>query len=273
MAYTDGQLEQMTQALREWSDRGEDLFERLITHQFRNQRASEFAQHGLGRRMRMLRHTIERVFAVLPPNADRPSFEQTSDATSFLQTFVINCFGSIDNLARIWVHEARVVQPSGAQLPDTHIGLGPRNRTVRASLPADFQARLDEMDDWYGYLESYRHALAHRIPLYIPPKILNEQEGDEYGRLERDIAAAMLNRDRARWRDLQEEQWNIGRFRPMMMHSIDDDARPMFFHAQVICDYSTIIDLGEYMHRALVELDRQPDVSELETPQPMESPR
>lgn len=47
-------------------------------------------------------------------------------------------------------------------------------------MPAELQAYLAEHDAWFEYLEDYRHALAHRIPLYIPPRQLGPTAQGEF---------------------------------------------------------------------------------------------
>ena len=39
--------------------------------------------------------------------------------------------------------------------------------------------------NWYSdYSKNYRDALAHRIPLYVPPSVLNKDDEKEYFELE-----------------------------------------------------------------------------------------
>ena len=55
-----------------------------------------------------MHHCIERVFEILPPEQDeRPSDRILFGATVFIQSFVMNIFGALDNLAWIWVSENR----------------------------------------------------------------------------------------------------------------------------------------------------------------------
>jgi hypothetical protein len=44
------------------------------------------------------------------------------------------------------------------------------------------------MQTWYTeYSKNYRDALAHRIPLYVPPSALNKEEQEEYMLLEKQL--------------------------------------------------------------------------------------
>ena len=65
------------------------------------------------------------------------------------------------------------------------------NRGYRESFSAEFQAYLQELDAWFGQLENFRHALAHRIPLYIPPYIIDPKNEQAYRELEAGMNAAL----------------------------------------------------------------------------------
>jgi hypothetical protein len=48
----------------------------------------------------------------------------------------------------------------------------------------DFRAYLDTLEAWFAYLADYRHALAHRIPVYILPGNVCPKDVDAYNDLE-----------------------------------------------------------------------------------------
>jgi hypothetical protein len=249
--YNPSDIEQIEAAAAEWFERGQNLATGFLTLQFQNQSAREFTQHGLSRRLNILRHSIDRVFYAIPLTETAPTRESVLDATCYLQTFVINAFGSIDNLARVWLAETRRAKPNGKPLSKNDIGFGPKNEIARTSLPQEFQTYLASTDDWFGYLADYRHALAHRIPLYIPPKVLNNENTTEYQRIEALIEPAIRERDFVRWDVLMNEQAALGVFEPVMMHSYGEKAKPVRVHPQMVCDYATVVEIGEHTLRAL----------------------
>lgn len=252
MTYTEQQIAQFGDHHAEWLRREDELTTRMVTRNFRQDETPEFVRHGLSRRLATLKHSLDRVFEALPPDEQQPSREALMDATSHLQTFVINVFGAIDNLARIWVMEAQIKQPNGRDLRPMQIGLTPDHGVVRATLSQRFRDHLATTDAWFGYLEDYRHALAHRIPLYIPPRQLDDEAAAEFRRLEEEMVAAM--RDRERYDGLRAEQSRLGVFTPLMMHSYGEAARPVYLHPQMICDFATVVEIGEYLLRELDDL-------------------
>lgn len=254
MKYKTEEIEQMDAALDEWAGRAEILEDRIIRYPFKNEKSRECAMHGLMRRLNMLQHTIYEVFKLLPTTGGTPSKSDVMTATAFLQTFIMNVYGSMDNLARIWLLDAKIVERDGEQIRPEHIGLGPKNKNVRTSLPVMFQEYLSNTDGWFGYLANYRHAFAHKIPLYIPPKTLNNEQAAEHQNLESKISNCLKTRDWERYDEVRAQQSKLGVFQPVMMHSYGENARPMWFHAQMICDYSTVVEVGEYTFDALESL-------------------
>lgn len=249
MPYTLAQIDQFAQDREHWLRRESDLTIALFIRDFRNPLTSEIANHGLARRITTLKHALTKAFQVLPLEEESPSQDALMDATIYLQAFVINVFGAIDNLARIWVMESNLVQPNGHRLRPMQIGLTPDHTIVRASLSQEVQDYLTASDGWFEYLENYRHALAHRIPLYIPPRQLNDAASAEFRRIDDEINKVIA--DQERYAALRAEQRQLGVFNPLMMHSFGEQARPVFLHPQMICDFATVIEIGEHILREL----------------------
>lgn len=227
---------------------------RFAGREYRTERGNEFGKHGVGRRLSTLGHCLNRVFEVIPPDVERPAREAVLDATAFLQAFVINVFGLIDNLAHLWAHESGVTREGGRPFAPLGIGLTRKQADFRRTLPEDLQAHLAEHDDWFGYLENYRHSLAHRIPLYIPPFGLTQVDADEFQRLNDAKLAALRAMDTNLWEQLDQQQKQLGVFQPMMMHSFGEQAQPIVLHPQMICDLLTVNQLAGRMLAALEAL-------------------
>lgn len=226
----------------------------FLTHHFQSERANEFAAHGLGRRLKSILHCVSRTFELIPIDGLRPGPNAVMDATAFLQSFIFNVFGAIDNIAHIWCAERAIKDSRGAMIPDRMIGLGKINKLVRASLSNEFHARLLELEEWFIYIEGYRHALAHRIPLYIPPYMVTPDEAQKFQELNENLNAARLESDWERINALWAEIDSLGTFQPCFVHSFGEGATPIMFHSQVLNDQATILELCSLM---LVELDRE----------------
>jgi hypothetical protein len=142
-------------------------------------------------------------------------------------------------------------------VPNAWVGLGKSCKFVRGSLPAEFRQYLRSLDAWFDHLENFRHALAHRIPLYIPPGVIGSKNLELYKWLERRKAKAVRHRNFTRYDQLSAAQNSLLEFVPLMMHSATDNSKRIVFHAQLLSDFNTIYDLGMKMHTTL---DSDPDI-------------
>ena len=104
-------------------------------------------------------------------------------------------FGCADNLAWLWVEEKGVTKPDGSPLPANSVGLGTKYKPVRDSFSQAFRDYLTAKQPWFTQLENYRHALAHRIPLYIPPYRIDPVNEAVVTALQQRIDQARLNGD------------------------------------------------------------------------------
>lgn len=254
MFYSNEALDELQADYRAILRKSHRLSGSYAARNFNNRRAKEFATHGFVRRLQVLVHCIDQVFSILPPDrSDLPTRDNLADATISIHAFVFNVFGSIDNLAWIWVHEKNVRRDDGSQIPNSWIGLSKDHRTVRASLSPEFRQYLDELVGWLDHIEDFRHALAHRIPLYIPPYVVPDDKLQAYHEFEPRLAEALSRNDFATHDRLFDEQRALGDFRPYMTHSFEENAGIVRFHPQMLADFNTIEALGA---RMLQELDR-----------------
>lgn len=254
MLYTQDQAGEMADKIDEWLERESALTRDLFRLTLSSPDAREMMQHGVSRRIADLKHGLERVFEIIPPLEAEPTQAALRDATAFLQAFVINIFGTMDNLAWLWRLQADVRGRNNQPLHRHRIGLTPDHTELRQSLSAQTQAYLQGTDEWFGYLEDYRHALAHRIPLYIPPKTLDEEAAAEFRRLGEQVGAD--DWDWERWGEVLDAQRALGAFEPLMTHAYGEGARPVRFHGQMICDFATVIEVAEHI---VVDLQNLPN--------------
>ncbi len=234
--------------------RFEDVQARYISRKFKSERAREYAWHGFCRRLATLVRAIDLVYEALPPEReDIPERHEVKDATIAIQSFVFNTFGCLDNLAWIWVYEKDVKRKDGTELDPKQVGLSNGNREVRSSFSKEFRAYLDSRQTWFHHIKGFRDALAHRIPLYIPPYIVPPETVDEYNRLEQASGEALQRGDFNEYDRLQSEQRKFVLFRPWMTHSQYENAPVVVFHQRLLKDYVTIDEIGRTM---LEQLDR-----------------
>jgi hypothetical protein len=252
--FTDDHIRDLAKGRREVTTQFRDLREKFLVRNNATERGGEFIKHGFCRRLGTIVRSIDQVFEHLPPETEKiPERDEVVDATIAIQSFVMNCFGCLDNLAWIWVYEKDVRNPDGTELNPLNVGLAKKNKTVRNTFSKGFVDYLDSRQDWVDYLKGFRDALAHRIPLYIPPFIVDPKTVGEYNRLDAEAIEALRAHDFEGYDKLRAEQQGYGFFRPWMTHSQTEDAPAVVFHEQLLRDYVTIDEMGRTM---LDELNR-----------------
>jgi hypothetical protein len=252
--FSEKQLEQLRKDYALVTAKRVGLMGAFINRTYGDPRAKEFATHGFARRVKTLGKCMDNVFRILPPDRrDLPSMDEVTDATVSLQAFVLNIFGATDNLAWIWVREKGLTLGSGAPIPNVWVGLRKKPGYVRSTLSAEFQTYLTGLDDWFDMQENFRHALAHRIPLYVPPYGVPEGKVQAFQDLSDRMVSAMKRFDFVEYERLSGEQEALGVFRPEMTHSFEEQPGTIVFHAQMLADFNTIEEIGKKM---LAELSR-----------------
>jgi len=131
--------------------------------------------------------------------------------------------------------------------------LGPSYWYLRNSFSKAFRKHLKSRKRWFRHVDEFRNSAAHRIPLYIPPYIVSEDNAEMHAKLDSECIEAMRQGDNEKYDQLREEQKALGKFRPWMNHSLTEKSPTVVFHYQLLQDYETIEQFGKKM---LAELDR-----------------
>lgn len=183
--FDENALRQLAEGFAAVPKKAQELVESFLVRQYISDVAKEYAHHGVARRIKTLARCIDQIYRNLPPEFDElPSRDVRTDATIFIQAFVFNTFGVLDNLAFVWVNEKNVRARNGRALPNGRIGLTNDKDQVRESFSASMQAYFEKCDPWFTHLENFRHSLGHHIPLYIPPYIVAPENLAQYEALE-----------------------------------------------------------------------------------------
>ena len=255
MNYTEEALRHVYEEYSTINERRIELASKYLLNKYRREKAQEYAQHGFCRRIALMARCIENVFESLPPEVDlAPDYRAVRDATIFVQSFMFNTFGCLDNLAHIWASENELKEKNGNPLRDYLIGFRKNNIIVLDSLPKEFRDYLNGLAAWFQYLEDFRHALAHRVPLYIPPHFITSDRLEEYREIDARILRAASGGDYCEAERLEEEKFKLVSFVPITTHSINENSKQVYFHVQMLTDFKTVEEIGV---RLLDELDGQ----------------
>jgi hypothetical protein len=222
------------------------LLEHVVQgHSIAEPGVQEHLLHGAGRRVSLLKRTLQNVFEVFPPSTDRPLAEEArADVQINLQSFVMNLYGIFDNWAWAFVLRHNLKSQIGGR---RNVGLF--NNKTKKHLPEPITSYLNSPDitRWYTeYLKNYRDALAHRIPPYIPPAVFTVEEDKRYKKLKTEKVECIKSRDWERLDQIREEQAAIGKSCLTFLHSFsgEDSPRPMLLHPQLLCDAKVVVEFG-----------------------------
>lgn len=246
MKYSKEQIEQLNESFNEIEIIYNERFQnKYPTINFVKKRANEFFRHGYWRRLQTLKHCIDSIFRIYPPEREEIlSDEERLDLEVYIQAFVFNTFGCIDNLA--WIINCEKT----LELPFTQVSLF--NPKVQKFFSPEFNKYLNEVDEiridcfrnWYDtYCKNFRHALAHRIPLYVPPcGVIDDKR---YSEIEIERWNALLSKDFDKVDELDEEGQSLEHILPLFVHSFEEESPKVPIHPQIIVDFKTIIELSD----------------------------
>jgi hypothetical protein len=211
--------------------------------------AAEYLRFGVGRRLSAMRHCLNTVFDLFPPQEAKPlRSEQLHVVQISLQAFVINLSGIFDNFAWAFVlrHGLQFKELADKRGAPDRMKIGMFKPATQAFLPAELLAWANDAHTktWQtDYLKTYRDALAHRIPLYIPPSRLTQEEAERFAeiqRLEIELIEAHRFDD---LENLRAERDALGMSYPIYLET--PKGRKIMLHPQMLCDGLTVLEFGE----------------------------
>jgi hypothetical protein len=141
-----------------------------------------------------------------------------------LHAFFANVYGLFDNCAWAFVYRHQL-----DDLIRDRRRVGMFNSALACHLPKPIMDVVETSRPWFDdYLRGYRDALAHRIPVYIPPSELSPGDGERFNALEREKIACLRTHDFDRINAIGREQAALSRpsFMFVGSHSIGEDEKP-----------------------------------------------
>jgi hypothetical protein len=206
-----------------------------------NEEAREFMGHGVARRLGVIAKAAQNIFSIFPPDRLKPlGRELLEDLNINLHAFVLHVNALQDNLAWTYVSEygIEVKRRQAVSL---------FGEDLKSRLPRPVQKFLNQesIKKWHKeYSTDFRDALAHRIPLYVPPAQLTAAEGLRSKELNEEFWRRLQSHEFEAAERAQEEQNALGTACPQFAHSLRG-ASPMVLHPQVISDGLTALELYE----------------------------
>jgi hypothetical protein len=239
--YTPDALVKLEQGFEDSLTEARDMLTEVVVlgGALKSPRAREYLNHGVGRRLRLVQRCVINIYDICP--LDRSELfdrDELQDLNINLHAFLLNVYGILDDLA--WVVALEATQKEVQQRRDISL-YGPE---VQKHLPPETAAFLQTMKPWHdNYMKNFRDSLAHRIPAYVPPMRLADDEAKRSEELDKEILEAIKKHDFGRVDALKQEERKLGKLMPVYTHSFGDPdaSAPVYLHSQVIVDLKTIV--------------------------------
>lgn len=179
-------------------------------------KAQEHCQYGICRRLLLIVECLEYFFSELPPDTNKERSRRENDrANIHLHAFLINVSGIIDNMAWLWAYYINLEACIDLEKKKTIIGFF--NKDFLEYLPKSLAKLVGQYSKWQKFLVNHRHPTAHRIPPYIIPYTVQNEEDPPESR----------------------------NYMPRYIHSFSSEYGPIPLHAQSLADVNTVLSLLE----------------------------
>lgn len=213
-----------------------------VAHAEPEGRLKDHLTNGAARRILVIRRSVQNLFQVFPPSRMVPLInDELQDVQIYLQSTLSNISGLCDNLA--WAFVTR----HGADDMNRN-GIGLWRKDTQTLMHGDLRDYLNapERKQWAAeYLTDFRDATAHRIPAYVPPRLVTTAEAARYGELDLLRIQALEANDLIMFDRFVAEQDAIGQTYPVFMHSYvaGDVSKVISLHPQLLSDAEVCVDL------------------------------
>lgn len=214
-----------------------------------DQATREYLQRGVGRRLNVIQLALGRIYELFPPARRKPLAKATlSEVQVYLHAFVINLSGIFDCWAWAFVLRHGLLARIG----------GPRNvgmfrAQTQRFLPAELHLYVttEPIKSWHqDYLKSYRDALAHRIPLYIPPSVYSPGDAARHQELDIQIGELLRARNASEAERVMDEQEQLGEACLVFLQELSSDpnSKPVWLHPQLNSDAAAVLEFGNLFY-------------------------
>ena len=252
MTYSKEHLDEINQKYKDINQPYNNLLLTLYDFQpqLENKKAVEYLMQGAGRRIKTLNRCIQNIFTIFPPeNIKLLSKEKLTDININLHTFFINISGVFDNLAWVFLYENDLIgKREEGKVTRNGVGLFQTETQKHLNSKLNDYLNSDAIKSWYtDYSKVYRDSLAHRIPLYVPPSLLNSDEEKEYRDIENEKNMLDFSKDQdiEQYEKLSGRQEEIGVASHFFADSLNEGCQPAYFHVQVLADFATVEEILE----------------------------
>ncbi len=205
--------------------------------------------YGAGRRFDMVFYAYREIMLTAPPERVVPlSHDEQLELCKDINIIYMHIRGILDNFAWCFLYEKE--SDATNLLSSMDIDLFSKNFRKLKSF-SEIELEILSHDSWNKEVKERRNPVAHRIPLYVLPSILNRNEADSYEQLYGEYLGniqeiAFENAD-ANFEELN----HIGRFFPYFAHDPEQGLIPIY--PTIPTDMAHLIRIGNTIEWSLLK--------------------
>jgi hypothetical protein len=197
-----------------------------ISEKLTNERSRYYLKFGAARRMEMIWFAWRHITLTVPTTRIKPlNSDESRRLTQHMNTIYVNLSGALDNFAWTLMHE--FAEGKLTQLKEIQVGLFSPCILQEIRL-IKIISRLREHINWDIEVKARRHPSVHRIPLRVPPQIVDSREAEIYSDLSIKTWQAIGRGNVEEAQRLMSQQEEIGRFVPWFLHDPAEPPIPIY---------------------------------------------
>lgn len=206
--------------------------------------AVDHIRHGLCRRLLLLQRSTALICEITPPEREDPlTDDEGADLNLHLNSIYVHIRGATDNIAWALVFEHGVLGEIREDTPSFRRQIGLFGKAFQDRLSAahpEFAEALSGGVTTLAELPQLRDPVAHRIPLYVVPAVLSEEESRQHSELTNQWNRAIAERALDRAEEAMKAMGRLGVFRPMFAHSLREPLSAYHLHKRLGSDLEAI---------------------------------
>jgi len=220
-----------------------------ITNICSNPSAKDNLSYGAGRRILVIKENYISINEIAYPKKSDPlNPEENVVLNLHLNSLYFHLSGLLDNLAWAVVLESSIFPTFNEQngRDRRRVGLfkdeflGKIQNVKNGILYKELKSKLD----WHRQLADLRDPLAHRIPLYVTPAILTEEQGEKYRQLRIQFYECMDKNDFEGAEKALHQQQTLGTYGGLFVNVENGDWQEYPITSQIEKDLENFIEIA-----------------------------
>ena len=175
-----------------------------------------YVRFGVSRRLFMILSSFNEIVRLIPLDRQEPLvLDESNLLMKELNSLYINIRGVLDNLAWAALNDFGIIDQDDIRPQSVHVF---SKELKECEQLIDLYGEIGVFENWGSDLGERRNPAAHRIPLTIPPSLLNPEEGKRYQELFNDYWNAAANQQFDQAKELMDAIDQVGKFVPVFTH-------------------------------------------------------